>query len=208
MAALDIPVEPAPDEPLDPVRRTIVQTALALAERAGSWDAVHVHVVAREAGISLADLRRRFQDKDDIAEGWFDTADAELLAAGTQAGWRELEIRERLYRAIMTWLDALAPHRRLVGGMLRYKLHPEHLHLQALGIMRISRTVQWLRDVALMPSVGWRRELEEATLTTIYLATFAYWLTDKSPGSRRTRRLLARLLGSAERRAKWLGLGV
>jgi AcrR family transcriptional regulator len=208
MASLDIPVEPTPDELLDPVRSTIVQTALTLAERAGSWDAVHVHVVAREAGISLAALRRHFQDKDDIAEGWFDIADAELLSAGTQAGWGELEIRERLYRAIMAWLDALAPHRRLVGGMLRYKLHPEHLHLQARGIKRISRTVQWLRDVALMPSVGWRRELEEATLTTIYLTTFAYWLTDNSPGSQRTRRLLMRLLGSAERRAKWLGLGV
>ena len=97
--------------------------------------------------------------------------------------------------------------RRLAGGMLGYKLHPEHVHLQARGIMRISRTVQWLRDVALMPSVGWRRELEEATLTSIYLTTFACWLTDSTPGTQRTRRLLARLLGSAERGAMWLGFG-
>lgn len=204
---MEIPVQPTPEESADAVRRTIVQTALLLAQRTGSWDAVHVHAVAREAGLSLAEVRRHFQDKDDIAEGWFDTADAQLLAAGTQAGWAELPIRERLFRAIMTWLDALAPHRKLAGEMLRYKLHPEHVHLQARGIMRISRTMQWLRDVALMPSVGWRRELEEATITSIYLATFACWLTDNTPGNQRTRRLLTRLLGSAERGANWLAFG-
>lgn len=200
-------VQPPPDEAPGPVRRSIVQIALMQAERAGSWDAVHVHAVAREAGLSLAEMRRHVQDKDDIAEGWFDLADAELLAAGAQPGWAELEIRERLYRAIMAWLDALAPHRRLAGEMLRYKLHPEHVHLQARGIMRISRTMQWLRDVALMPSAGWRRELEEATITTIYLTTFACWLTDSTPGTQRTRRLLIRLLGRAERAAKWPGFG-
>jgi ubiquinone biosynthesis protein COQ9 len=90
--------------------------------------------------------------------------------------------------------------------MLGYKLHPEHLHLQARGIARISRTVQWIREVAMLPSVGWRRELEEAVLTTIYLTTFSRWLTDKSAASERTRRLLQRLLASAERGALWLGI--
>jgi ubiquinone biosynthesis protein COQ9 len=199
-------MELTPDEPLETVRRKIVHTAIALAERAGSWDAVHVHVVAREAGISLEELQRHFQDKDAIAEGWFDTADASLLSAANQAGWRELEARERLYRVMMAWLDALAPHRRLALAMLRYKFHPEHLHLQARGIMRISRTVQWIREVAMLPAVGWRREGEEATLTSIYLAAFACWLTDNSAGTQRTRRFLKSLLATAERGPiRWIG---
>lgn len=187
------------------VRLSIVHTALRLAEQAGSWDAVHVHVVAREAGMGLEELRRYFGDKDAIAEGWFDIADTALLAACKRPGWRELAVRERLYRAIMAWLDALAPHRRLVPGMLGYKLHPEHIHLQVRGVARISRTVQWIRETAMLPSVGWRRELEEAVITTIYLTTFSRWLADGSPGGERTRKLLERLLAGAERGALRLG---
>jgi ubiquinone biosynthesis protein COQ9 len=198
------------DMPVDMLKRSIVQTALKLGEDAGSWDAVHVHAVAREAGVTLEELRRYFGDKDAIAEGYFDIADAALLAVSKELGWSDLHVRERLYRAVMTWLDALAPHRRLVVGMLGYKLHPEHIHLQARGIARISRTVQWIREVAMLPSVGWRREVEEAALTTIYLTTFSCWLADKSVGAERTRRLLRRLLVGAEqgalllaRRAWW-----
>ncbi|HXD42581.1 MAG TPA: TetR/AcrR family transcriptional regulator [Ramlibacter sp.] len=186
------------DFPVDTVKRSIVQAALKLGEDAGNWDAVHVHDVAREAGITLEELRRYFGDKDAIAEGYFDIADAALLAVSKKPGWMELPIRERLYTAVTTWLDALAPHRGLAVGMLGYKLHPEHLHLQVRGIARISRTVQWIREAAMLPSVGWRREVEEAALTTIYLTTFSCWLGDKTPGAERTRRLLKGLLAGAE----------
>lgn len=185
---------------MDELRERILDTALALGERQG-WDAVHLHDIARELGIEVADIRRHFDQKDAIAEAWFDRADAALLAAPQAPGWRELPVRERLHRAIFAWLDALAPHRRLTAQMLRYKLQPEHLHLQALGLTRISRTVQWIREAALLPSVGWRRELEEAALTAMYVTTFAFWLNDDSPGAERTHALLARLLAAAERAA-------
>ena len=76
----------------DAVRRSIVHTALRLAEQAGSWDALHVHAVARELGMGLDELRRYFGDKDAIAEGFFDVADAALLAVGRQPGWAMLPI--------------------------------------------------------------------------------------------------------------------
>lgn len=189
----------------DAVRRGIVQAALRLAEDAGSWDGVHVHAVAREAGMSLVELRRYFGDKDAIGDGLFDLADAALLSMSGQPGWHELAARERLHRAIMAWLDALAAHKRLVPGMLGYKLHPEHIHLQVRGVARVSRTVQWIRETAMLTSVGWRRELEEAVITTLFLATFSRWLTDSSRGTESTRRLLARLLAVAERGALRLG---
>jgi ubiquinone biosynthesis protein COQ9 len=194
-------------DPSPAARRRIVHAALALGARAGTWDAVHVHAVAREAGISMEELATHFADKDAIAEGCFDEADAALLIAGEQAGWAALPEAERLFRAVMAWLDTLAPHRRLVRGMLRYKLHPEHLHLQARGVARISRTVQCIREVSLLPATGWRRELEEAALTSIYLATLACWLADGTAGSLRTRSLLRRLLGGAGRAAALLAFG-
>ena len=189
----------------DAIRRGIVHAALRLAEQAGSWDAVHVHAVAGELGIGLDEVRRHFGDKDAIAEGFFDIADAALLALSRQPGWAALPIRERLFRAIMAWLDALAAHRRLVPGMLGYKLHPEHVHLQVRAVARISRTAQWIRETALLRSTGWRREVEEAVVTTIYLTTFSRWMGDSSRGAESTRRLLKRLLGATERGALRLG---
>jgi ubiquinone biosynthesis protein COQ9 len=186
------------------LRLRIIEAALRIAEQHGGWDAVRVHAVARDAGVTLAEAHRLFADRDTIAEGFFDLADEALLAAADQPGWAALPPRLRVCHAIMAWLAALAPHRRIARGMLGYKLQPEHLHLQARGIMRISRTVQTIREVALLPAVGWRRELEEAALTSIYLATFACWLADATPRSQRTRRLLETLLSAADRGASWL----
>ncbi|MDX1592846.1 MAG: TetR family transcriptional regulator [Gammaproteobacteria bacterium] len=184
-------------------RDAILDAALALGERHG-WDALHMHEIAETAGTDLAELGRYFDQKDALCEAWFDRADAALREAPHTPGWRHLTPRERLGRALLRWLDALAPHRRLTAAMLGYKLQPEHPHLQLLGLTRISRTVQWLREAALLESTGWRRELEEVALTGIYLATFLCWLGDESEGARRTRALLDRQLALAEKAA--LGL--
>lgn len=184
-------------------RCRIIDTALTLGAERG-WDGVHLHDVAARLGIGLADITRHFADKDAIAEAWFERADAALLAAPEAPGWHLLSPRERLHRAIFSWLHALAPHRRLAAEMLRYKFQPEHLHLQVRGVLRISRTVQWIREAALLPATGWRRECEEAALTAIYLTTFACWLRDDSPGASRSGSLLARQLARAEWLAGWL----
>lgn len=178
----------------------ILDTALDLGEARG-WDAVHLYDIARAMDIGLSDIRRHYDQKDAIAEAWFGRADAALLAMAETPGWLELDVRQRLARAILAWLDALAPHRRLTAAMLRYKLQPDHLHLHVAGLLRVSRTVQWLRETACLPSAGWRRELEEVALTGIYLGTFVYWLNDGSAGSVRTRAFLDRLLAMAEHTA-------
>jgi len=176
----------------------ILETALMLGERHG-WDALHLHDVARQMGIGLAEIHRHYRQKDDLAEAWFDRADLALIRAGECAGWDSLTVRERLLKAILAWFEALAPHRGLSAEMLRYKLQPDHLHLQVGGLMRISRTVQWIRETARLPTVGWRRELEEVVLTGIFLSTVGCWLLDRSPDARRTRAWLEGRLAAAER---------
>jgi ubiquinone biosynthesis protein COQ9 len=175
----------------------ILDAALDLGERHG-WDAVHLHEIARTTGASLSDIQRYFPQKDALTEAWFDRADQALIAAPETPGWAEQSERQRLHNALFAWLDALAPHRRLTAQMLYYKLHPEHLHLQALGVTRVSRTVQWWREAAWLRSIGWRREVEEAALTAIYLSTFARWLRDDSPGAASTQAWLDRQLTIAE----------
>ncbi len=178
-------------------RTAILEVALRIAARDG-WDAVHLFDIAREMGVGLAEIHQHYGDKDAIAEAWFDQADAALLRLAHTPGWLQLPPRQRLQHAYTAWLQALAPHRAITREMLGYKMQPEHLHLQARGFMRISHTVQWIREVAMLPEVGWRRELAEAVLTTTYLTVFAHWLFDESPGARRTGALLEGLLRAAD----------
>lgn len=187
-----------------PLARTaILDVALRLAERR-SWDGLHLYDVAHEMGVNLAEIQRHYADKDQLAEALFDRADEALFRVGERPGWRQMPLQQRLHDAISAWLAALAPHRPVVREMLGYKMQPEHVHLQVMGVMRISRTVQWIREVAMVPAAGWRRELAEAVLTSTYLATFACWLFDDSMGARRTHALLDRLLRTAGYGAKAL----
>ena len=193
--AAPTPIPPA--GPRSVRRQDILATAVELGEQRG-WDAVHLHDIARTMALSLAEIRHHFADKDALAEAWFDLADEALVAACNAPGWESLSARQRLHAGLFAWLEALAPHRQLTRQMLGYKLHPEHLHLQAHGAVRISRTVQWWREAAWLPDAGWRRELSEAGLTAIFLSTFGFWLRDASPGARRTGAWLARQLHAAE----------
>ena len=179
------------------VREVIVDTALALAEER-SWESVHLHEVAAEAGLTLEDVRLHFRDKDDIADAWFDRADRAMLRAAGAPEAAALPSRVRLHRAVMAWLDALAPHRRVTRQMIRSMLGPGQFHVQLPALLRIGRTVRWAREAAGCDAVLPRRMLEEAATGSVFVSAFVCWLGDGSPASRRTRRLLDTLLGTRE----------
>jgi ubiquinone biosynthesis protein COQ9 len=175
----------------------IIDAAIDLAEQ-DSWETVRLHAVATRLGVSLDDVRRVFREKEDIVEAFFDRADEAMLHAAEAPGFLDLPTRVRLHRVIMAWLEALAPHRRVTRQMIGSKLEPGHLHIQIPGLLRISRTVQWMREAAYRDASYLRRALEEVATTSIYLATFCYWMGDGSRDSADTRRFLDRLLGIAE----------
>jgi AcrR family transcriptional regulator len=179
----------------------ILDAALQLAAERG-WDTLQLHEVAQALGVGLSELQRHVRHKDDLAEAWFDRGERALVAAGDAPGWAALPARERLHRALFAALDALAPQRRATAVMLHYKLQPDHLHLQAQGLLRISRSVQWWRETARLPSTGLRRELEEVALSTLFVATVLRWLRDDSPAQAHTRAWLERQLA----RAEWLAV--
>lgn len=177
---------------------SILDMALEQGESTG-WEAVRLHRVADALQLPLGEVRTCYAQKDDLVEAWFDRADEAALAVRDHAGFPALSERARLATVIMAWLDALAPHRRLTRAMLGYKLEPGHIHLQALGLLRISRTVQWFMEAAQLDIKGLRRIAMETSLTTVYLSTFARWLFDDSTGSRDTRRHLDAALLRQER---------
>lgn len=179
------------------LRDAIVDTAVALAERS-SWEAVRLFDVATELNTSLDNIRLYFREKEDLVDAWFDRADGQMLKSAETVEFLSLSPRERLLHLIMTWLDTLVAHRKVTRQMIGAKLEPGHLHIQIPAIMRISRTVQWMREAAQRDATFLRRALEETALTTIYLATFAYWMHDASENSQRTRDFLEHKLLVAE----------
>ncbi|MDX5411324.1 MAG: hypothetical protein LPJ94_13955 [Thauera sp.] len=186
------------------LRDRIVDTALALAEET-HWEQVRLHEVAARLDIPLNDIRAHFREKEDLTDAWFDRADAAMLACSETEGFDDLPARERITALIMAWLEALAPHRKATRQMILGKLEFGHIHIQIPGAMRISRTVQWVREAAGRKAGFARRALEETGLTTIYLMTFVRWMNDDSPGAEQTRSFLEQRLACAERldRAVW-----
>lgn len=184
-------------------REAIIDAALARAERT-SWEAVRLHEVAADLGATLNDIRAQFREKEEIADAWFDRADAAMLECGARPESAELTPAERLERAMMAWFDALAPHRRATRQMIRGKFEPGHLHYQYAALLRISRTVQWLREAAGRDArLPWRA-FDETALTGLFVTTFVYWMLDGSAESVRTRELLRRRLERAQRWSRWL----
>ena len=175
----------------------IVNTAVELGEQK-SWEAVRLHDVAAALGITLDDVRSHFREKEDIVEAWFERADSAMLRMAQAPDFSFLTPRQRLHRLIMTWLASLYPYRKTTRQMIYGKLEPGHLHVQIPGLMRISRTVQWMREAAGRDATYLRRALEESALTSIYLATFIHWMNDSSSGTSRTSRFLDGCLSIAE----------
>lgn len=179
-------------------RNKIVDAALELATQQ-SWEAVRLHAVAAATGISLNEERLYFREKEDLVDAWFDRADSAMLKEAEASDFQVLSPRQRVHRLIMTWLATLAPYRVVTRQMIYGKMELGHLHIQIPGLLRVSRTVQWIREAAHLDATYVRRALEETGLTSIYLITFFYWMKDDAPNSEKTSCFLDGLLGTTEK---------
>lgn len=170
----------------------LLDTALGLGMEHG-WESLSLSDIAHCLHVPMTDIYRLIRQKDDLAEYLFDRADRYMLAETAQQYFQQASRYVRLQALITAWLETLAPYRPIVREMLYYKLEPGHIHLQVLGLLRISRTVQWMLHAASMKDTGLRRINEEIILTNLYLAAFSYWLI-RSPDDSQMQRFLSRLL--------------
>ena len=175
----------------------ILDRALGLAA-SSSWEKIRLQDVAQDLHVDLQDIYKHYRQKDDLAEELFNRADRAALAIAGDPEFVALSGRERIHVAILTWLEVLAPHRAAVIQMFGYKLEPGHIHLQVLGILRVSRTVQWFLETAGSRTTGLSRILEEIGTTGVFLSTLICWLRDTTAASKVTRDFSARLLQRSE----------
>ena len=178
------------------VDQRILEATLAMADEEG-WSNLRLRRVAERLELPLSEVLSHYRDLDAVADAWFRRALAAMLSTPTDE-IAALPARERLHLVMMRWFDCLAPYKRVTGEMLSGKLHLPHAHHWVPMIFNLSRTIQWLRDAAMLDAGGRRREIEEIGLTGLFLATLAVWLRDESEGQARTRAFLARGLGLAD----------
>ena len=150
------------------IKQRILDSALKLAEER-SWEEIHLRDIATDLDISLSEIQQNFRQKDDLVEAWFDRADQAILQLSPEE-LGEMKLTDRLHMIIFTWLDTLAEHKTITREMLWYKLEPLHIHLQIQGLLRISRTVQWMQELAGLKAQYIKRITEEIGLTSIYLS--------------------------------------
>jgi AcrR family transcriptional regulator len=179
-----------------PSTAQILDAALQLADACG-WERLHLFDVAARLDVGLDAIAAHYREKDQLVEAWFDRADRAMLARSSAADLAALEPAKRLEELLVAWLDSLAAHRAVTGQMLLYKLEPAHLHLQVLGLLRISRTVQWWREGARRETRHLQRIAEESLLTGVYLRSFIHWLRHPEEDPAEFRAFLRRQLRCA-----------
>lgn len=175
----------------------IVDTALQMADEVG-WERVRVHDIADRLEISLADVLSHFRDREAIADAWLRRGVVAMLEEPPE-GFAEMPAADRIEVVMMRFFDALSAHRRTTAHMIRGKLWPSHPHHWVPLIFNLSRTIQWLREAAMLEARGPRRGLEEIGLTGIFLGALSRWVRDDSPGQERTRLYIRRRLERGDR---------
>jgi AcrR family transcriptional regulator len=186
------------------VRREVLAKALAMGAKHGWYD-LSLFELAEECGTTVNDLRRLFPDTNAIADAWFASALEDMLAPMPEDS-EEWTVRKRLDFVLWRWLEVLARYHGVTVEMLKTKLHPPHIHHWAPMPFDLSRLVQLWRDAAGLHSGGRRRQLEEISLTAIFLATLVDWCRDCSSGQTWTHQRLGHRLERAERAAgSWFG---
>ena len=192
-----------PQQRRRPSRDRIVDRALALAERDG-WESVRLHQVAENCDAGLDDIRRHFREKDEIIDAWLDRADGAMLRCFDSGALEGHPPRERIRHLVIVWLETLAPHQRVTRQMIAHKLEFGHVHVQFPAILRISRTVQWIREGAMLDAPLPRRGFEETAMTALFVRIFLGWLRDDSADFQVTRRRLDQGLYVLETLGRWV----
>ena len=166
-----------------------------LAER--GWQGFALRDVATAAGLSLAELYRRYPTRPALLAAWLAAIDAALLR-GTEADDSGDTARDRLFDTMMRRYDLLVPQRAVVRR-LREDLRRDPA--AALGLApAVDRSMAVVLEAAGLASDGWRGHLRRQGLALVHARVLAVFIDDDTTDLSRTMVALDRDLKTAERR--------
>jgi AcrR family transcriptional regulator len=152
--------------------------------------------IAKEAGVSLTQLRGEFASKLAILAAHLKAVDRAVLAEDL-SDMAEEPPRERLFDVLMRRLEALAPHREAVRSLIRSagRNPPLALALNGLAV----RSQQWMLTAAGINASGPRGMMRAQGLAVLFSSVLRTWSRDEDPGLARTMAALDRALARGQR---------
>jgi AcrR family transcriptional regulator len=193
-----------PAKKSEQTRTLILETAMRLFEERG-YDKTTMRAIAKEAGVSVGNAYYYFDSKEHLVQGFYDR-----LAAEHQAAVREVldngerDLAARLLGVMNAWLDVSEPYHRFAVQFFKNAADPES------PLSPFSPDSHRARDAAIavheevLSGSGVKVDAELAEilpeLMWMYqMGVVLFWVYDRSPGSERTRRLVARTAPLAAR---------
>ena len=180
-------------------RDKIIEAFLALlAEK--PFEQIGLAELAKNAGVSLADLRGEFGSTLAILAAHVKELDKAVLA-GIDTDMAEEPAREQLFDVLMRRLELLEPHKEAVRSLMRSAARNPGLAL-ALNAMAV-RSQQWMLTAANINAAGPLGQIRAQGLALMFANVLRTWVNDDEKGLSRT---LAALDGALASGQRWSGL--
>jgi AcrR family transcriptional regulator len=169
-----------------------------LAEK--SLERIGLAEIAKQADVSLADLREQFSSTLAILAAQIKATDRAVLTAGDDDMAGEPP-RERLFDVLMRRLEVLEPHKAAVRSLVRSATRNPPLAVALNGLA--VRSQQWMLTAADIDAAGPRGMVRAQGLAVLFASVLRTWVDDNDPGHARTMAALDRALARGQR---WSGL--
>ena len=181
-----------------PARERITDAFMALLARK-PIEQIGLAETAKEAGVSLAELRDVFGSTFAILAAHVKRIDRQVLASADD-DIAEEPPRERLFDTLMRRLETLEPYKPAVRSLMRSATRNPGLALALNGLS--VRSQQWMLSAADIDTAGPRGVVRAQGLAVLFASVLRTWVDDDDPGKARTMAALDRALASGQR---WSG---
>jgi AcrR family transcriptional regulator len=175
-------------------RQVILDTALRLFQERGYAETT-MRAIAKEAGVAVGNAYYYFDSKEHLIQGFYDRSQAEVRARADEILARETDFADRLRGVLHAGIDVNASYHSFAATFFKTAAEPTS------PLSPFSRESSPAREAAIAvfrdvvdgstakldPEL--RKELPEL-LWLAYMGVVLFWVHDRSPGQRRTRRLI------------------
>jgi AcrR family transcriptional regulator len=180
------------------VRERIVEALMTLlADK--PIERISIGEVARQAGITLAEMRAQFSSVIAIVGAHMRATDIKVLSSDL-SDMAEEAPREKLFDILMRRLEALTPHKQAIRSLLRSTARNPGLAMALNGFA--VRSLHFMLNAADIDTAGPKGLVRAQGLALLYSRVLWVWVDDEDPGLARTMAALDRELS---RGARWAG---
>ena len=175
-------------------RQLILETALRLFRERGYAETT-MRAIAKEAGVAVGNAYYYIDSKEHLIQGFYDRNQAALRVQAEQVLARETDLAARLKGVMHAGIDVNGPYHSFAATFFKSAAEPssplspfsrESSPAREASIS-VFREVIDGSSAKLDPEL--RKELPEL-LWLAYMGVILFWVHDKSPDQRRTRRLI------------------